>query len=138
MKPLPRVTDVIPHRAPFLFLSHVSECTDRTAIGHHRFEHEAFFEGHFPELPIVPGVILIEGLAQTLAYLALSQVPDGLVMLTGVDRCKVRASVHQGDEVTYQVTVDRSKLKMVIASGRVTVGDKHILSAQIKGFIGDR
>ena len=42
------------------------------------------------------------------------------------------------DEVTYQVTVDRSKLKMVIASGRVTVGDKHILSAQIKGFIGDR
>ena len=103
MKSLPSVIEVIPHRAPFLFLSSVSECTELSAVGHHRFENEAFFAGHFPELPIVPGVILIEGLAQTLAYLALRQVPEGLVMLTGVDKCKVRASVHQGDEVTYRV-----------------------------------
>ncbi len=138
MTDLPSVTDIIPHRDPFLFLTSVSECTDKSATGHHRFEHEAFFKGHFPEQPIVPGVILIKGLAQTLAYLALRQVPEGLVMLTGVDNCKVRASVHPGDEVTYEVTVDRSKLKMVIATGTVSVGDKHILKAQLKGFIGDR
>ena len=138
MKTLPQVTDVIPHRKPFLFLSDISECSKIHAVGHHRFENEAFFKGHFPADPIVPGVILIEGLAQTLAYLALCQVPDGLVMLTGVEKCKVRASVRPGDRVTYTINVDRSKLRMVIASGTVSVDDKHVLSAQIKGFIGSK
>lgn len=135
MTSLPPVTDVIPHRSPFLFLSSVSACDQEAATGHHTFESEGFFAGHFPKMPIVPGVILIEGLAQTLAYLALRQVPDGNVMLTGVDGCKLRASVHPGDTVTYQVSVTRSKLRMVIAKGTVTVGDTHILSATLKGYI---
>ena len=135
MSELPAVKKVIPHRSPFLFLTHVSECSEQTATGHHTFADEAFFEGHFPTMPIVPGVILIEGLAQTLAYLALRQVPDGNVMLTGVDKCKVRASVHPGDEVTYQVTVERAKLRMVIARGSVTVEGKMVLTAVLKGYI---
>lgn len=135
MNQLPQVTDIIPHRDPFLFLSTISECSKNQAIGHHTFSSEAFFAGHFPQMPIVPGVILIEGLAQTLAYLALMQVPDGTVMLTGVDGCKLRASVRPGDTVTYSVTVERAKLRMVIARGTVTVGDTHILSAVLKGYI---
>ena len=135
MTALPPVTDVIPHREPFIFLSSVSACDAKAATGHHTFDTEGFFAGHFPNMPIVPGVILIEGLAQTLAYLALRQVPDGNVMLTGVDGCKLRASVRPGDTVTYQVDVSRSKLRMVIAKGTVTVGDTHILSATLKGYI---
>ena len=138
MTTLPAVTDVIPHRSPFLFVSAISECDTESATGHHTFKDEDFFAGHFPEMPIVPGVILIEGLAQTLAYLALRQVPEGIVMLTGVDGCKVRASVKPGDRVTYQVHVQRAKLRMVIAKGVVKVGDTHILSATLKGYIAPR
>ena len=130
------IMNVIPHRQPFLFLSEVSECSKDHAIGHHRFESEAFFKGHFPQHPIVPGVILIEGLAQTLAYLALKQVPEDAVMLTGVEDCVIRASVHPGDRVTYKVDIIRTKLRMVIAQCEVLVGDKHILKTKLKGFIG--
>ena len=71
------IEDVIPHRAPFVFLSRIFGFTSESIVAEHTFEHEKFFAGHFPENPIVPGVILIEGLAQALAYLAPSQVPRG-------------------------------------------------------------
>lgn len=130
------VMDVIPHRPPFLFLSDVSSCSESHAVGHHQFQSEGFFKGHFPKHPIVPGVILIEGLAQTLAYLALKQVPEDAVMLSGVEDCVIRASVHPGDRVTYKVDIVRTKLRMVIAQCEVLVGDRHILKAKLKGFIG--
>ncbi len=138
MSPLQDVMSVIPHRPPFLFVSRISDCTEAHAVGHHQFTSESFFTGHFPGHPIVPGVILIEGLAQTLAYLALKQVPEDAVMLTGVEDCVIRASVHPGDEVTYKVSIVRTKLRMVIAECEVLVGQKHVLKAKLKGFIGRR
>ena len=122
---------------PFL-VSEILECSDRSAVGQHRFEDEHFFRGHFPNEPIVPGVILIEGLAQTLAYLALSHVPNHVVMLTGVEKCTIRASVFPGDQVTYRVEINRTKLKMVVARCEVFVGTRHILKATIKGFLSER
>ena len=132
------IMSVIPHRPPFLFLSEVSAWSKEHAVGHHRFHDESFFAGHFPDHPIVPGVILIEGLAQTLAYLALKQVPEDVVMLTGVEDCVIRASVHPGDTVTYRVNITRTKLRMVVAQCEVLVAQKHILRAKLKGFIGQR
>tara|TARA_B100001758_G_C17976105_1_gene385737 strand:- start:99 stop:527 length:429 start_codon:yes stop_codon:yes gene_type:complete len=132
------IMSVIPHRPPFLFVSEISACSTQHAVGHHRFNTEPFFAGHFPDHPIVPGVILIEGLAQTLAYLALKQVPEDVVMLTGVEDCVIRASVHPGDRVTYSVNITRTKLRMVIAQCEVLVEEKHILKTKLKGFIGQR
>ncbi|MGB0646173.1 MAG: 3-hydroxyacyl-ACP dehydratase FabZ family protein [Bradymonadia bacterium] len=132
------IMDVIPHRPPFLFVSEILECSERNAVGQHRFDDEYFFKGHFPSEPIVPGVILIEGLAQTLAFLALSQVPEHVVMLTGVEKCTIRASVFPGDQVTYRVAISRTKLKMVVAQCEVLVGTRHILKATIKGFLTER
>ena len=130
------ILSVIPHRPPFLFVSEISVCTKERAIGHHEFGSEDFLRGHFPEHPLVPGVILIEGLAQTLAYLALSQVSEQMVMLTGVDSCTIRNGVRPGDRVTYDVQIERTKLRMVIAKCAVTVAEKPILTARLKGYIG--
>ena len=129
------VIDVIPHRPPFLFLDQITKLTATTVVGNYRFESEAFFKGHFPNNPIVPGVILIEGLAQTLAYLALTQVKDGTVLLTGIDNCKVRSPVRPGETVEYTVEVQKAKMGLVRASGRVSVADRRILTAELKGFI---
>ena len=131
------IQDVIPHRAPFVFLSRILALTSESIVAEHNFEHETFFAGHFPENPIVPGVILIEGLAQSLAYLALSQVPKGTVLLTGIDRCKVRSPVYPGDTVQYRVEVLKHKLGLVSAAGTVSIEDRLVLSTHLKGYISD-
>ena len=133
---LPSPMDVLPHRPPFLFLDRCIECADLSAVGERTFgADEYFFEGHFPDFPIVPGVILIEGLAQTLAYLALTKVPDSNVLLTGVEKCRIRRPVHPGEKVTYRIDVDRHRSKVVVATGTVHVGDELALSAKLMGFI---
>ncbi len=132
---LPRPEDILPHRPPFLFVDTVHRCTEVHAEASYRFSDEGFFAGHFPGRPVVPGVILIEGLAQTLAYLALRIVGSGTVFLTGVDGCKIRRMVEPGDTVTYRIDVRRTKLKMVVAEGTVTVGDERVLRAELRGII---
>ena len=84
---------------------------------------------------MVPGVILIEGLAQTLGYLALRLAGPGLVFLTGVDRCKIRRPVLPGEHVRYEVEIKRTRLKMVVAEGSVYVGDELALKTELRGII---
>ena len=135
--PLP--TDVLPHRPPFLFLDRCLECEDLFAVGERTFrEDESFFAGHFPGQPIVPGVILIEGLAQTLAYLALTRVEDKNVLLTGVDRCRIRRAVLPGETVTYRIDVEKHRTRVVVAKGTVHVDGQLALSARLMGFIVPR
>ena len=133
--PLPEPAEVLPHRAPFLFMDSVSLCTETEAHGHFTFTNEAFFDGHFPGHPMVPGVILIEGLAQTLGYLALRITGPGRVYLTGVDKCKIRRPVVPGERVEYRIEVKRTRLKMVVAEGSVFVGDELALKAELRGII---
>lgn len=128
--------EVLPHRPPFLFLDRIVEHDDTRAVGERTFPaDEPFFAGHFPGDPIVPGVILIEGLAQTLAWLALTRTGGGTVLLTGVDGCRIRRPVRPGETVTYTVRIERSRRNMVIAEGEVDVAGARVLSATLKGFI---
>ncbi|MCA9540114.1 MAG: beta-hydroxyacyl-ACP dehydratase [Myxococcales bacterium] len=136
MSELPAPEAVLPHRAPFLFVDRVLRCTADEAVAERCFPaSEPFFAGHFPGQPLVPGVILIEGLAQTLAYLALRQVGGGTVLLTGVEGCRIRRPVRPDETVTYAIKVDKSRMGMVVATGAVTVGDDRVLTATLKGFI---
>ena len=133
---LPHPTKVIPHRVPFLFLDRVSLCQDMEICGHYRFtENNPIFDGHFPEQAIVPGVLILEGGAQTLAYWALSQKPNHLVLLTGVDQAKWNTQVLPEEDIIYKVKVLKIKLGLVIANLKVYVNEKEVCQAQIKGYL---
>ncbi len=136
--PLPSPLDVIPHRPPFLYLDRVLTCGPDLIVGEHRFPADApFFAGHFPGRPIVPGVILLEGLAQTLAYGVLL-VAGGKrpVLLGGLDRVKFRHAVGPGATVTYEIRPTRTLLGVTTATGTVRVGDAVAVSAIVKGYLG--
>jgi 3-hydroxymyristoyl/3-hydroxydecanoyl-(acyl carrier protein) dehydratase len=131
--------DVIPHRPPFLFLDHIVCCEEWRVIGRYRFSSaDPMFSGHFPQRPLVPGVLLIEGAAQTLAYWALRQRPEHWVLLTGVDRAKWTSPVTPEQDLEYQVEITRAKMGLVIAQTRVLCEGQVAMTAQIKGYLQAR
>lgn len=136
---LPAPEEVLPHRPPFLFLDEVISCEEERAVAQRRFdETEPFFAGHFPTRPVVPGVILIEALAQTLGYWALRERPDRWVLLTGVDGAKFSQVVEPGDLVTFTVEVLKARRGLVVAQGLCHVGERLVAQAQIKGYLQPR
>ena len=135
----PAPIDVLPHRPPFLFLDEVTTCEDRDVIGGYTFPSEApFFQGHFPGYPIVPGVLLLEGMAQTLAYWALRHHPDHLVLLTGVEQAKFSRAVQPDERLRYTLKVKRARLGLVIAEGLAEIEGEGVARGVIKGFLKEK
>ena len=133
---LPPPIEVIPHRPPMLFLDAVENCEQNSIVGRYRFRsRDPIFAGHFPEHPIVPGVLLLEGAAQTLAYWALLRHPGHLVLLTGTESAKWSQPIYPEETLHYHVTILKAKLGLVIAEVTVKVSDKIALTAKIKGFL---
>ena len=133
---LPAPEAVIPHRPPMLFLNEIDRCSEEGAIGKYQFNTEdPIFDGHFPNRPIVPGVLILEGAAQTLAYWALRRSPKHIVLLTGVERAKWSHPVYPEEEIFYKIQVIKAKLGLVIADVTVQVHDQIALTARLKGYL---
>ena len=134
----PDVRTVIPHREPFLFVDRVVELSPGRIVAVRLFRpDEPFFAGHFPEQPIVPGVLLVEGLAQTLAYLALSEAPVQRAFLVAIDRARFRSAVEPGTEVTYEVVAQETRFGMRRGEGTVRVGERAVAEATLTGYSGN-
>ena len=103
---LDRYIQLLPHRFPFLLIDRVLELDgERTLTLKNVTINEPFFTGHFPNLPVMPGVLIVEALAQSAAILALGIIGScrSLFMLTGIDKVRLRRRVVPGDQIKMEV-----------------------------------
>ena len=133
---LPPVTDLIPHRGRFLLIERILRLDGDEIEALGRFEPDDV-EGHFPNQPVVPGVLLLEGLAQTMLCLHLSH-PDtepGTPYLTGFEKVRFRAPVLPPAQVIYKVRLNDMRFGLVRASGTVYCDGKRACNAKLSGVI---
>lgn len=135
-------TDVLPHRDPFLFVSEVvSIDPGRSATGRwHLTGDEAFFTGHFPGRPTLPGVLMLESLAQVggIAVLAEPRFSGRLPLFAGVDRARFRRQVVPGETLELEVTVGRLSARAGSGHGRAHVGGDTACEADLLFVLVDR
>lgn len=102
-----RIMDLLPHRYPFLLVDKILEIGDKHVVGQKCVTmNEWFFQGHFPQQPVMPGVLIVEALAQTAAILAHRQPENEgrLVFLAGIDDARFRRVVSPGDVLRLEIT----------------------------------
>ncbi|HWA94968.1 MAG TPA: 3-hydroxyacyl-ACP dehydratase FabZ [Terracidiphilus sp.] len=123
------ILDILPHRYPFLLIDRIVEFEPKirlVAIKNVTIN-EPFFQGHFPGAPIMPGVLVIEAMAQAGAVLMLNEIPDRqkkLAVFTGIDEAKFRRQVVPGDQLRIEVEVQSFRSRAGRMAGKAYIGDK--------------
>ena len=132
---------IIPHRDPFLLVDEVLEMTD-TSIVARKFVRadEYFFKGHFPGMPIMPGVLIVESIAQAGAIVALSKEENRgrIAVFAGIDKVRIRKSVFPGDTMRLEVKLTNQRGPIGFGEGKAFVDGKLCVSAQIMFAITDK
>ncbi|MDA8159941.1 MAG: 3-hydroxyacyl-ACP dehydratase FabZ [Desulfobacteraceae bacterium] len=133
---------LLPHRYPFIMVDRVLELTEGERIKALKNVtiNEPFFQGHFPVLPVMPGVMILEGLAQAAAVLAYATMKDyvgsKLVYFAGLDQVRFRRKVSPGDQLIYQVKTIKRKLSLWNMEGKAYVEDKLVAEAILMATFG--
>jgi 3-hydroxyacyl-[acyl-carrier-protein] dehydratase len=132
-----RVMEMIPHRYPFLMIDRVIEViADRSAIGVKNVSiNEAFFQGHFPRQPVLPGVLVIEAMAQTAAVLVVHTL--GPVYFMSVDNARFRRPVLPGDQLHIHVRKNRNRGNVWKFDGEAKVNGVLVADATFAAMIRD-
>lgn len=134
-----QIQDFLPHRYPFLLVDKVIECEPgiRLLGVKNVTYNEPFFQGHFPQKPIMPGVLILEALAQTTGLLASETAPDvlgkGMIyFLVGIDKAKFKRPVTPGDQLMLEAKFLKSKRNIWAFDCRAEVDGEFVASAEIR------
>ena len=136
MKP---ITDLLPHRDPFLFVDRLEVVSEEKIVGYRTYtDKEFFFRGHFPDYPVVPGVVLVETMAQCggAGVRELGILGDKLFFLATVNNVKFRRQVRPNDEVRLEIMNDRVSSRMIKQHGIAYVGDEIAAEAEWMCMVG--
>ena len=128
---------IIPHRPPFLFVDRITAIEESRIVGTLQVTgDEWFFPGHFPGMPIMPGVLIVEAMAQACAILSMKSMDtlpgDGSVYyFVGIDKARFKRPVEPGDQLTLKVAVKRKMKGIWMFEGEAYVGEELCCSAEL-------
>ncbi|MCA0151539.1 3-hydroxyacyl-ACP dehydratase FabZ [Rossellomorea vietnamensis] len=136
------IKEIIPHRYPFLLVDRILEVEEgKKAIGIKNVTaNEEFFNGHFPDYPVMPGVLIVEALAQVGAV-AMLKVEDNrgrLAFFTGIDKCRFKRQVKPGDQLRLEVEMIRFKGPIGKGKGVATVDGEVACELEMMFALGDK
>jgi 3-hydroxyacyl-[acyl-carrier-protein] dehydratase len=138
------IMNYLPHRYPFLLVDRILELVPGesvVALKNVTFN-EPFFQGHFPGVPIMPGVLILEALAQAggvLAYLSsIENIEGSLVYFTGIDKARFRKPVKPGDQLILESKIIKVRSKIIKISGVAKVDDEKVAEADLMAAIGEK
>ena len=133
---------ILPHRYPFLLVDRIIEMDAEHVVGIKNVTaNEPFFLGHFPDFPVMPGVLIVEAMAQTAGVQVLSTIPDRhnkLVYLVSVDHARFRRPVRPGDQLRIEMKVLKRKGTVAKMAGHATVDGALVAEAEVMCKLQDK
>ena len=137
------ILNLLPHRYPFVLVDRIIDITpgEKLTAFKNVTINEPFFQGHFPSQPVMPGVLVLEAMAQAGAFLVLNSVDDPLkknMFFSALSDAKFRHPIIPGDQLRLEMSIDKFKLETALIVGKGYVGEKLVAEAKIKATVVDR
>ena len=136
------IRKILPHRYPMLLVDRILELEPDRIVGIKNVTaNEPFFAGHFPDFPVMPGVLIVEAMAQVAGVLVLKDMPDRankLVFLAGIDNAKFRRPVVPGDQLRIEMKVLKKKASVAKMYGQATVDGVVVAEVEVLCKLADR
>jgi beta-hydroxyacyl-ACP dehydratase FabZ len=138
------IMNLLPHRYPFILVDRILEMIpDERVVGLKNVTmNEPFFQGHFPGTPVMPGVLIIEAMAQVGGILAYSTIEEAqerpLIYFMGIDKARFRKPVVPGDQILFEVKLLQRRSKLFKMAGKATVEGAVVAEAEVMAMTEDK